>query len=176
MGDHVYDLAVVWVAVQVAGSGVGPVVAASALTRLALGMLGGVLADRWDRRRAMIAADLLRAVTVGTLPVLAHAGRLQLWHLAAAAAVLAALDSLFNPALLASLPALAKDRTELQALNGLMDGTWRLALAVAPSMAGLLVALLPITQFFTLDAVSFLASVLAITALGRHLGQRPARV
>lgn len=79
MGDHLYDLAVVWVAVRVAGSGAGLVVAANALTRLAVGLLGGVLADRWNRRAAMVAADLLRAATVGTLPILAHSGHLQLW-------------------------------------------------------------------------------------------------
>lgn len=50
-----------------------------------------------------------------------------------------------------------------------MDGTWRLALALAPSVSGLLVAVLPLPQFFTLDAVSFLASAVAIASLGRHL-------
>ncbi len=51
MGDHLYDLAVIWTAIQVAGSGAGIVAATNTLARLVCGLLGGVYADRWNRRR-----------------------------------------------------------------------------------------------------------------------------
>ena len=41
----------------------------------------GVVSDRFDRRKVMIAADLMRAVAVGALGALALSGRLQLWHM-----------------------------------------------------------------------------------------------
>ncbi len=176
MGDHLYDLAVIWTAIQVAGSGAGVVAAANTAARLVCGLLGGVYADRWNRRAAMIGADILRAVAVAVLPLLARGGHLALWHLAVVSAVLGALGSLFDPALQASLPALAPDAAELQAMNGLMDGTRRLALAIAPSLAGVLVAVLPLPQFFTLDAVSFAVSALAVASLGAKFAWQPALV
>jgi hypothetical protein len=112
---------------------------------------------------------------VAVLPVLAFFGRLELWHLAAVAAVVGALGSLFSPALQASLPALVPDVVGLQAMNGLMDGTWRVALAVAPSLAGVLVAVLPLPGFFALDAATFLVSAAAVASLGRRFAWHPGR-
>src|SRR5690349_15817125 len=82
IGDYLYEIAVVWIAVQVAGGGAGLVVGAGTVSRFVCGLLGGVFADRWDRRRTLIATDLLRAGIV-TVPLwLASVGRLELWHLA----------------------------------------------------------------------------------------------
>lgn len=173
IGDNLYAIAVVWLAVQVAGSGAGLVVAAQSISALAFGLLGGVFADRWDRRRTMMAVDLARGVAVAVLPVLAWLDMLQLWHMAAVAVVIGGLGALFDPALLASLPALTGDAATLQAANGLMDITRRLARALGPGLVGVLVALLPVAQFFTLDAVSFAISAGAVYALGRGYAWRP---
>lgn len=175
VGDHLYTIAVTWTAVQLAGGEAGLVVAAGSATRLVFGLLGGVFADRWDRRTTLIAVDLARGAAVAVLPVLASTVGLQLWHLAAAAVVINGLSALFDPALQASLPALLPDRHLLPAINGLMDGTRRLALALGPSLAGWLVAYLPLPQFFTLDTITFLTSALAIAAIGRHFAPRPSR-
>ena len=181
IGDNFYAITIVWMAVRLSGSGAGYVVAAQSIAGLIFGLIGGVFADRWNRRRTMIGVDLLRALAVGTLPILSLLGWLQLWHLAAAGAVIGGLGSLFDPALQASLPALAEETQLLQATNGLMDMTRRLARAIAPSLVGVLAAFLPLSQFFTLDAISFLISAVAIGSLSRrfrwqpehgHLGQK----
>ena len=173
VGDQLYAIAVIWLAVQVAGSGAGFVAAAQSLSALAFGLLGGVYADRWNRRTTMIAVDTLRALAVATLPVLAAFHLLQLWHLAVVAVLIGGLGALFDPALQASLPALTSGTTILQATNGLMDTTRRLARAVAPSLVGLLVVLMPMSQFFTLDAVSFLVSAGAVLSLGSRYAWQP---
>src|SRR5579883_2481097 len=175
VGDNLYAIAVVWTAVQVAGSGAGLVVAAQSLAGLVFGLLGGVFADRWDRRLTMTLVDLLRAAAVATLPLLAWIGALRLWQMALVAVVIGGLGALFDPALQASLPALTGDMATLQATNGLMDITRRLARALGPSLVGVLVALLPVPQFFTLDAVSFLISAGAVYSLGRRYNWRPRR-
>jgi hypothetical protein len=54
-------------------------------------------------------------------------------------------------------------------MSGLMDVTQRLARAVGPSLAGLLVAAFPLYHFFTIDAVSFLISAGAIAVLGSRM-------
>lgn len=175
MGDFFYAIAVLWIAVRVAGSAAGLVAAAETGASFAFGLLGGVYADRWDRRRTMVAVDLLRGVAVLTLPFLARAGAVHLWYLVVVAVVLGGLGSLFDPALQASLPALTDDAQTLQAANGLMDMTRRLARAIGPSLAGLLVAFLPLEQFFTLDAVSFGVSALAVLSLGVRYVWKPER-
>lgn len=177
IGDNFYAIAVVWLAVKVAGSGAGLVVGAQSLAGLAFGLLGGVYADRWDRRATMMTVDLVRAAAVAALPVLAMLGKLQLWQMALVAIVIGGLGALFDPALQASLPTLtgAGDTQLLQATNGLMDMTRRLARAIAPSLVGVVAALLPIAHFFTVDAVTFLISAVAIGSLGRHYRWRPER-
>ena len=175
IGDDLYIIAVLWTAVRVAGGGAGVVAAAGTVATLLCGLIGGVYADRWDRQYTMAAVDVIRAVTVAILPVLAWRGMLHLWHLAAVAVVVGGLGSLFDPALQASLPALARDRQTLQATNGLMDMTRRLARAIGPSLAGTLVALLSLIHFFTLDAISFVVSAIAVLSLGRRFAWTPVR-
>lgn len=110
--------------------------AAGAISRLVFGFVGGVYADRWDRQRTLIVSDLLSAVAVATLLLAAPGSAGILFHLAAVSAWLGMLDSLFQPALQASLPAIAPDSTRLQAANAWLDVTRRLAMALGPSATG----------------------------------------
>jgi len=169
IGDFFYAIAVMWFAIRIAGSTGVMVSAVEAGAALVFGLLGGVYADRWNRRTIMLTVDILRACVVGSLPVLAFFGQLQLWHMLVVALLVGSLGSLFDPALQASLPTLAQDTRTLQAANGLMDVTRRLARALGPSLAGPLLVVLPLQHFFTLDAVSFLISAGAIFLIGRHL-------
>jgi MFS transporter, DHA3 family, macrolide efflux protein len=173
MGDYFYTIAVVWMAVKTVGSNAGLVVAAEAISQLTFGLLGGVYADRWDRRKVMVTVDIIRAAAVAALPLLFYMGALQFWHFIVVAIIIGGLGSLFDPALQSSIPVLAKDKESLQATNGLMDVTWRLATTLGPSLAGLLVALIPLPQFFTLDSASFVISALAILSLTRHFVKAP---
>lgn len=174
LGDYLYQIAIIWIAVKVVGSGAGIVAAAESGSLFLCGILGGIFADRWNRRTIMVGVDTLRAVVVLLLAVLTLTGSLQLWHLIIVAILVGSLGAFFEPALQASLPALAKDGNLLQAVNGLMDVTRRLARALGPSLAGLLVAFLPLPHFFTLDGVSFVVSALAIFALGSRFAWKSA--
>ena len=173
MGDYFYQIAVVWIAVRQVGSGAGIVVAGETGSMLLFGLLGGVYADRWNRRLVMVTADVIRAIAVAALPVLALSGTLQLWHLVVVAVVVGSLSALFDPALQASLPTLTGNLQTLQAANGLMDVTRRLARVLGPSLAGLLAALMPLAHFFTLDAISFAISAAAVLSLGRRFAWKP---
>lgn len=168
-GDRFFEIAVVWLSVQIVGSEAGFVLAAGSIARLVLGLLGGVYADRWDRQKIMIGVDLLRTIAILSLPVAALLSEISLMHLAIVAAVEGGLSSLFDPALQASLPHLTSNSEELQAGNALLDITSRMARIFAPGLAGLLVAFLPIEQFFTLDAMTFGISAIALFAIGRDV-------
>jgi MFS family permease len=174
LGDQLFLLAIMWTAVGRIGASVGLVTSAGFLAALLFGLVGGVLADRWNRRRTLILVDAARALAVAPLPVLALTSSLHLWHLLLVIVVVETLGALFDPALQASLPLLAGDPQTLYAANGLMTTTYRLARMLGPGMAGLLLLILPLAHFFTLDALSFGASALALLALGQRLDPRPA--
>lgn len=72
IGDYLYTIAV-----RTSGSDAGFVAGAQTLATFVFG-LPGVSADRWNRHRVMITVDLVRAVSVLLLPLLALTGRLQL--------------------------------------------------------------------------------------------------
>lgn len=173
VGDRLFEIAAVWLAVQLVGSEVGFVLTAGALARLSIGLLGGVLADRYDRQKLMVTADVVRCLAVLSLPLAAAFGSITLVQLAVVATITGGLTALFEPTLQASLPALTPDSRSLQALNGLLDVTARLARIVGPGLAGLLIAFLPLTHLFTIDAVTFGLSALAVLTLGRRYAWRP---
>lgn len=175
IGDRLFEIAAVWLSVRLVGSEAGYVLTAGAVARLVVGLLGGVLADRYDRQRLLVMADVIRCVTILTLPLATLFGTITLSHLALVAAVSGGLSALFEPTLQASLPTLAPDTRTLQVLNGLLDVTARLARIIGPGLAGLLIALVPLEHFFTLDALTFGISALAVLALGRSYAWRPTR-
>ncbi len=172
-GDRFFEIAVIWLSVQIVGSEVGFVLAAGSVARLILGLLGGVYADRWDRQKMMIAVDISRAIAILSLPVATLLGEITLLHLTIVAILEGGLSSIFDPALQASLPHLVDNSQELQAGNALLDVTSRMARIFAPGLAGLLIAFIPLEQFFTLDAITFGISAVALVAIGRGFLWRP---
>jgi Arabinose efflux permease len=168
MGNYFYEIAVMWLAIKTAGGSAGIIIGAETTSMLTFGLLGGVYADRWNRRTVMVLVDMFRAGVVIILPLLAFTSRLQFWHFVLVATIMGGLGALFDPALQASLPVLVDDAQTLQATNGLMDITRRLARALGPSLAGIFIAWMPLPHFFTLDAVSFVISAVAILLLGRR--------
>ncbi len=167
IGDVLHEIALMWIAVEAIGERAGLVAVAGPAARLLFGLFGGVYADRWDRQRAMIATDLLRAAAVGSLAIAALYGTPSLWHLAVVAGAVGMLDSIFGPALQASLPALSPDPAMRQRANVALNMTKRLSRVVGPALAGALLAVLPISHLFSADAATFVASALVLRALGR---------
>lgn len=166
IGDKFFDIAVVWIATKEVGAGAGGVVVLGTVASLIFWLLGGVYADRWNRRWTMIATDLLRALVLVFLLLMMTLGDLQLWHLGVVTALLSALNALFQPALIASLPEIVPDARQLQATNALMDVTTRVAMSIAPVLAGYLLALTTAENLFLFDALTFIVSAVAIYTIG----------
>jgi DHA3 family macrolide efflux protein-like MFS transporter len=169
VGDQLYMLAAMWIAVERFGNQAGYVAAAIGIGKITFGLFGGIIADRFDRRRIMIVSDIVRFLAVAPLSFIAFNGTIHLWHLIVAGALMGAFGAFFDPALQASLPSITRSQSSLEAMTGLMDLTQRLARAIGPAMTGLLIVIMPITQFFTIEAFSFLISALTIVVLGSHL-------
>src|SRR6478736_4109249 len=84
-GDGVFLIAMAWqvYALSNAPTALAMVGVAMTVPTLVLLLLGGVLSDRFDRRRLMVASDLIRALAVGAIATLSLAGALELWQLVA---------------------------------------------------------------------------------------------
>jgi DHA3 family macrolide efflux protein-like MFS transporter len=173
IGDQLYSIAMIWMAVELGGPAAGLVVASGAISGFVFGLFGGVYADRWNRRATMILVDVLRAIVVLCLAAAAHCTPLNLWHLGIASVLVSGLGALFDPAITASLPELVKDESKLQTMNALMTMNHRVARAVGPALAGWLVAVTELHHFFTLDAITFIVSAIAIFSIGSKYRWQP---
>ena len=134
-----------------------------------LGLPAGVWIDRLPRRPVMIGADLGRAAALAAVPVAAVSGHLSLSLLYVVAAVMGVLTLFFDVAYLAYLPGLV-GKQELGVANSRMQVSESLADITGPGFAGFLAQAAGAAQSIAVDAVSFLASALA---LGWIRGQEP---
>jgi MFS family permease len=134
------------------------------LPTLVLSPFAGVLADRWDRRRLMLAVSLLQAVAL--LPLLAVRGAEDLVLINVVTAAQAGLAALFEPANNALLPSLVP-RDDLAAANGLLGLSSNLARLVGASLGGVLLGFTGLSGVLYADAASFLlAALLLVRPLG----------
>jgi MFS family permease len=170
IGDQLYTVAVIWIAVERGNGAAGYVAAAGTFVGLFLNPVAGVLADRWDKRSTMVAVDLLRAVIVLGLAIVGQFTTLTLVHLAIATILVSGLGCLFDPCMGASLPEFAGNKLEtLKGMNALMQLNRQFARTIGPGAAGWLATMLPIHQFFALDSVSFVLSAAVIFSLVKNV-------
>jgi predicted MFS family arabinose efflux permease len=146
--------------------------AAETVPAVLLGPVAGVFVDRWDRRRTMIATDVLRAGAV-LLLLLVHT-RGEVWIVYAALALESAFGQYFGPAQGALVPNLVGRGPELSAANSLgqlVGGTIRL---IGGPLGGVLFAVAGFRTVVTIDAASYLASAYLISLI-RFRPSREAR-
>ncbi|MGW6919046.1 MFS transporter [Kitasatospora sp. NPDC054939] len=171
-GDRLYALAVMWIAWQTSGAGaMGLVAIAESVPYIVLGTVGRRVMERFAALRALALVDVVRMVLVAALPWAWEAYGTT--GLVVAAALLGVGGALFDPNLGALVPELVKPE-EVQAVNGLMDLTGRVARFAGPAFAGLLLAVMPMAGLFWLDAGTFAASAAALLLLPAvRRGARP---
>jgi MFS family permease len=168
VGDQLYAVALAWIGVSVFGAHAGYLSALSSGCLLVTALFVGHWADRWDRRRTMIAADLVRAsVLAGLVLAWSALGAAPAAGLVLAVIVLATGQACFQPALQAVLPGIVLEPRLLSAANGLLDATDRIARLLGPGIVALLASLIPVKHFLTLDALTFLLSATAMLLVGR---------
>jgi predicted MFS family arabinose efflux permease len=170
LGDWVYALAV---AATLASRGGTRAQVAQTLALLLVVQVGpaalcgflfaGPLVDRFPRRTLMVAADVLRGLSVATLLFDPHPSPA---HFYAVAVCLGIFGAVFQPALQSSIPNLV-DPDRLVAANALVATTYQFAVMAGPALGGVLVASLAPRVVFSLNALSFgvSAAFLAFTQI-----------
>jgi MFS family permease len=135
-------------------------------------LLGGVVSDRLDRRRVMIAADLARGIAVAALALLSITGALALWHVVALVALYGAGAAFFGPAFDAIVPDVLP-ASELAQANSLDQFVRPIALRLAgPALGGALISAIGAGPAFAFDAASFAISVLALLLMSARAPHR----
>jgi MFS family permease len=166
LGDGIFLIAIAWesYALWNAPAALSIVGIGMAVPTVLFLLAGGIVSDRYDRRLVMMSADGVRAVAVAVLAVLVIAGSLQFWELVVLVAVYGSGTAFFTPAFEAVVPDLLPVE-DLPAANSLDQFVRPIALRLAgPLLGGTLVAA-GAGLAFAVDAASFGASLVAVSAI-----------
>lgn len=135
-----------------------------ALPRIVLGGLGGALADRFDRRSLMLAANLGYAVTSGLLLLAFASGAFRLWQLYALTVASSVFGVVEAPALQASVAMLVPDRDRDRA-NAIQELSYPSAVVVAAAFAGLLYAAVGVAGAILVNMATFALAIAVLAVI-----------
>jgi MFS family permease len=164
VGDHFNNIAVLSLAMEETHSGaaVAGLMFSRAIPAVLAGPLAGVMLDRFDRRRLMIASDLIRGfVAFGFIYALSQH---QVWLLYLLSAMLNVASPFFTSGRSAILPSIATE-DELHSANSLTQMTGWVTLTVGAFIGGTTVAALGYSVAFIFNALSFFVSAYCIFSL-----------
>ena len=174
VGDFVFSTTLVlWIAAIIANGqtwaplAVSGVLLATSIPTLLIGPLAGVFVDRWDKRRTMLAMDAARAVLIALLLPVALSTLPVAWQLGLIYTdvfLASACAQFFNPARFALIGDIV-DEPERARASGLSQTTYSLAVIIGPPLAAPLLFTIGVQWALLLNALSFVASFLAILAV-----------
>ena len=178
LGDGIFFVAMPWQVYQLsdAATALSMVGIAMSVPNIVLLLVGGVVSDRFDRRKVMMAADLVRGIAVWVFGVLSIAGALQLWHIMVIAAFFGAGTAFFGPAFDAIVPELVPPEllTQANSLDQFVrPAAWRM---LGPALGGWIIAVSGdhVGGAFLVDAATFGVSVVCLLLMRAHTVERGA--
>ncbi len=162
-GDAIYQIALLWLVLDITGSSTttGLVAMASFLPAMLFGLYAGVAADRYNRKLIMILSNLCQALIVLIIPILLHFDYKNILLIGILAFVRAVFSTFFPPALNALVPMIVtKDR--LVKVNSILATSAQLAYLIGPLGAGLILSIVAIPYLFVFDSLSFILAILLL--------------
>jgi MFS family permease len=162
-GNWMQIVAETWLVVQLTGNGLSVGIAAGLqfLPILLFGAYGGVIADRYDKRRILFVTQSLMVLPALTLMAISAAGVVTIWMVYALILLRGAVNCVDNPARQAFVSEIVGPDRVVNAvsLNSVIVHTSRIA---GPMLAGGLIALVGVTPCFGANALSFVAMLVAL--------------
>ena len=152
-----------WLVFQLTHSGLklGVVGFCQLLPRLVLGTVGGVIVDRFDRRRLLLVTQTVAMLQSIALWALVATGRVTFEHIVVLSIVLGLADTLHLTARHAIIPVLVPP-SEMQAGVALNSAGINLTQVIGPSLGGALIGLVGVSGCLAINAISFVAILLAL--------------
>jgi MFS family permease len=169
-GDAVSTTALPLLVLALTGSGLamGVVSAVTTGADFVMGTVAGAYADRGDRKRMMLLADVGRAAFTALIPLSVLLRLPTMAVVILVAAPLAILRGFFRAGYLAAMPNLV-GRSQLARGNGILEGAGAAAFVVGPAVAAFLVTVVGPGPTLALDAASFAVSALGLFLIDREL-------
>lgn len=159
-GTWMQTVAQSWVVLTLTNSAfyLGLVGFAAELPIILFTLVGGVVADRIDRRHLLLGSQFTQMAMAFVLAALIYTGRIEIWHILVCAAINGTAQSFGGPAYQALVPGLVdkKDLANAIALNSIQ---FNLARTVGPLLAGVAMASLGAAWCFGLNGLSFVAVI-----------------
>jgi MFS family permease len=132
-------------------------------------LIGGVVADRRDRRQLLLTSQYIQMATAFVLAVLVYLGVVRIWHVLLLSAVTGLAQAFGGPAHQSLLPSLV-DKQHLPNAIAFNSIQFNLARVIGPLLAGAALTAFGLVVCFALNGVSFLAVIVALFALRiRHM-------
>ncbi len=168
MGDAVYQLALIWLILDLTGSSVvtGLVAMSAYLPAMLFGLIGGVFADRYNRLAIMHLANISQSLTVLCIPLTLYYGVENALLMGVLAFIRSSFGTMFPPALNAFVPEVV-EKEHLTKVNSVIATSSQLAYLIGPAIAGVMLGVMAIRDLFIFDAGSFLGASLLLIFIAR---------
>jgi MFS family permease len=147
-----------------------------ALPHLLFGLFIGAWVDRVDRKRLMIAVDVLMALALAVIPILALVHQLNVLWIYAVQFTVSSLGLVFEQAEFTAIPSLVGD-IDLVTANGRINASYQASEVAGPTIAGAIATVVSIPALLVIDSVSYLvsATMLATIKVGFNRSTREAK-
>ncbi len=162
-GGWIQRIAQDWLVLTLTDSptAVGITTACQFLPTLALGLHGGLLADRFPKRAILLATQVSMSVTAAVLALLTLSGRIEVWHVFLLAGVLGVVTAVDNP-VRQSFVSEVVEGPQLPNAISLVSCTFQIGAMAGPVIGGLLMSSVGAGYAFAVNAVTFAAPVTAL--------------
>ena len=172
IGTWMDNIAEAWLVYRLTGSSLllGTVAFAGQIPVFLLAPIGGMVADRWNRQRVVIATQASSMVLAGILAVLTLTRRVTVWEVVVLAALMGAVNAFDIPARQAFLVDMV-GREDLMNGIALNSSMFNGARVIGPSIAGILVASIGEGWCFAANSISYIAVIIGLLLM--HVNRAP---
>jgi MFS family permease len=153
----------------------GVVAFAGQIPLLLLAPFGGVLGDRWNRRRILVVTQVLSALQSLALALLAFSGRITVAEVIALQVVQGIINAFDTPARQAFVVEMVDSADDLPNAIALNSSMFNASRIIGPTIAGILIAAVGESWCFMLDAISYVAVIISLLAMRFVTRERAAR-
>lgn len=159
LGSQIYSFAISLYVLSITGSGLSfsLTLALSTLPRVIFGPISGVIADRVDRKKMVVAMDIISGLVVIGLFSLSIIDELRLVYIYSTTFLLSTCSIFFNTPLTASLPNIVDDEN-LTRINSLSQTIESISSIAGPFIGGIVYAIMDIKTFLVINGISFIIS------------------
>lgn len=167
IGTWIQQVAMSWLVYRLTGSAflLGVIGFTSQIPSLFLSPVAGVLADRLDRRRLLIATQIVSMLQAFTMAVIVLVNGAEVWHIVLLSIVLGIANAVDMPVRHSFTVEMVQDRKDLGNAIALNSSIFNGARLVGPSLAGILISVFGEGICFLINGASYLAVIAALIAM-----------